>query len=261
MEKPTDQGSSTCPQCGRPLAPQASFCRHCGTRRGVAAPSPPLLTADPEGSNRRGPGKIVALAIAVGLIVGGGVAAGILLLGDEGSSPAADAPAATATVPATEAAATAEGEASSSPSSSGLPSDDKGQMAQEIEDVLLAFHEDLVTERFRDAWSLLSQRKRSQTLREDGYSKWKQAQASLAAYLLPWGLTAHIEGIEGGGVARVRITGMAWTAPGSSCSEWSGLTWAKYEAGTWTYDPGYSTTPEREREWKNRYAELLGATC
>ena len=63
------------------------------------------------------------------------------------------------------------------------------------------------------------------------------------------------------GVAQVDITGMSWSKPGASCTEWSGITWVKYEDGAWKYDPGYSTTPQREREWKPRYAELLGGQC
>jgi hypothetical protein len=54
---------------------------------------------------------------------------------------------------------------------------------------------------------------------------------------------------------------MKWNKPGAPCSEWSGITWVKYEEGAWRYDPGYSTSPEREAEWKSRYAELLGGKC
>jgi len=57
------------------------------------------------------------------------------------------------------------------------------------------------------------------------------------------------------------VTGMAWSAPRSRCTEWSGITWAKYENGTWKYDPGFSTTAARKRAWKSRYNELLGVGC
>jgi hypothetical protein len=65
----------------------------------------------------------------------------------------------------------------------------------------------------------------------------------------------------GSGVAQVDVTGMTWDKPGASCTEWSGITWVKYEAGSWKYDPGYSTTPQREREWKSRFSQLLGGQC
>ena len=57
------------------------------------------------------------------------------------------------------------------------------------------------------------------------------------------------------------VTGMRWLKPNARCSQWSGLTWMKYESGDWLYDPGYSTTPERTAEWESRYSELLGGQC
>jgi hypothetical protein len=70
-----------------------------------------------------------------------------------------------------------------------------------------------------------------------------------------------IEGDRASGVATVHVGGMAWSAPGANCTEWSGITWVKYEHGAWRYDPGYSTTAARKRKWKSRYGELLGTQC
>jgi hypothetical protein len=134
-------------------------------------------------------------------------------------------------------------------------------MASAIQSVLLAYHEDILAGRLQDAWSLLSARKRQQALSESGYAAWAKSQSSLAPYLTPAGLTVRIDALESDGVARLLLSGMDWSAPGSPCSEWSGLTWAKYEGSEWTYDPGYSTTPERERAWQPRYDELLGVGC
>jgi hypothetical protein len=66
---------------------------------------------------------------------------------------------------------------------------------------------------------------------------------------------------EATGVVQVMVTGMRWTKPGATCSEWSGVTWVRWENGGWYYDPGYSTTPQRTRDWKNRFSELLGGSC
>ncbi|HET8813786.1 MAG TPA: zinc ribbon domain-containing protein [Solirubrobacterales bacterium] len=256
MKGETEERASNCAACGRPLAPDAAFCRGCGAPR-EAAPKP----SPAEGKRRRGLAKTLGLGALIGLVIGGGVVAAMVLLEDESPTPAGVAPGSAATVPEREPSPTASGEASSANRPQGFPSADRAQMTSEIEAVLLAFHEDVVAEGFRDAWSLLSARKRSQTLREDGYAKWARAQASLVPYLSPGGLRVRIEALEGGGVARVRVSGMGWSAPGASCSEWAGLTWVKFEAGTWAYDPGYSTTPQREREWKPRYDQLLGASC
>jgi hypothetical protein len=154
-----------------------------------------------------------------------------------------------------------EPEPESTVDSRGFPRQPRGQMAGGIRTVLYGYHRAVVDGQYRRAWALLSSRKRQQALREDGYAKWREAQASLVPYLDPDGVKARVVALEGDGVARIDVTGMRWYDPGSACSEWSGLTWVKYEGGAWRYDPGYSTTPARERTWKKRYAKLMGAAC
>jgi hypothetical protein len=39
------------------------------------------------------------------------------------------------------------------------------------------------------------------------------------------------------------------------------MNWVRYDGETWTYDPGYSTTPSRRRTWEPRFHQLLGADC
>lgn len=205
---------------------------------------------------------MLALAVAAGVLVGGGIGAGIILLDDSGEGQAGGpAPGSAATVPAESEGVASSGEASSSGQEGLHPSQSRAQMASEAQALLLEYHEDVLRGDLQAAWGLLSSRKRQQDLREDGYAKWAKSQATLASYLIPAGLSVRVDDLEGEGVARVLLTGMRWTDPDASCSEWSGLTWVKFEGGRWTYDPGYSTTPERERAWKPRYDELLGAAC
>jgi hypothetical protein len=187
------------------------------------------------------------------------VAAGAILVagGDssDGGTPAsAESPS---------SAAAEEGDASPGESEpTGFPGVERTQMAEEIQALLLAYHEDIVERDFTAAWALLSPRKRRQYLGEaGGYRKWMAAQASLSPYLSPAGLAVRLDSLEGDGVARVMLTGMGWSKPGSPCGEWSGLTWARYQGGEWTYDPGYSTTPSRRRTWEPRSSELLGIGC
>jgi hypothetical protein len=146
-------------------------------------------------------------------------------------------------------------------SPSGFPEVPQPRMNEEITSLLEGYHEDVVGEDFQGAWALLSPRKRQQYLREYGYQKWVSAQASLSPYLDPYGLEANIVSLEGEGVARVDVTGMGWSKSGAPCSEWSGLTWAKYEGDEWAYDPGYSTTSARRAIWRPRSARLLGGNC
>lgn len=95
-----------------------------------------------------------------------------------------------------------------------------------------------------------------------GYAAWVKNQSTLRPYLNPAGLQVSIQSTEPiSGEAQVDVTGMSWDKPGAPCRQWSGITWVKYENGEWRYDPGYSTTPQREREWKSHYSELLGGSC
>jgi hypothetical protein len=152
-------------------------------------------------------------------------------------------------------------EAEEEVSSAGFPEVSRSQMNEEITSLLKGYHEDVVEEDFQGAWAILSPRKRRQYLREYGYQKWASAQASLSPYLDPYGLEANVVSLEGEGVARVDVTGMGWSKAGAPCSEWSGLTWARYEGDEWAYDPGYSTTSARRATWRPRSARLLGGDC
>ena len=143
-----------------------------------------------------------------------------------------------------------------------LPAVSTQQMESEIQGMLRNWHEDVVRGDYHAAWELLSQRKQAQEAREQGYAKWEKNQSTLRPYLNPAGLHVSIQSTEpSSGVAQVDVTGMTWDRPGASCSEWSGITWVKYEDRGWRYDPGYSTTPQREREWKSHYSELLGGSA
>jgi hypothetical protein len=207
--------------------------------------------------------RVAASSLAV-LLVLGVIALGIGQLSQSLSPASASSPSA-ATGFSGEAGSTEEFSPEPEPEptvdSRGFPLQPAPQVNRQIRQVLLGYHQAVVNGEFRRAWRLLSKRKQRQALREDGYAKWRDAQASLTPYLEPDGIRARVVSREGDGVARVDVRGMYWYQPSSPCSEWSGLTWVKYERGGWRYDPGYSTTAVRERQWKPRYHQLLGATC
>jgi len=143
-----------------------------------------------------------------------------------------------------------------------LPAESQNQMTSDIQSMLLQFHQDIVNGDWSNAWSLLSARKRRQALAETGYQGWISNQHSLGEYLDPSGLNVSIQNTSPStGVAQVMVTGMTYSPPGKSPCAWDGVTWVKYESGAWHYDPGYSTTPQREAVWKPRFAELLGGQC
>jgi hypothetical protein len=248
-------GTAFCRSCGAPVSAAAAAPTPAPAPTAVRPVSPPPAPAPPQGGQRR---TAVLIALAI-LLVGAGAAAAIVL-GGNGDSSTTTVAAAGAAPESSEEQPSGESEEPES-SEDGLPSVSRPEMEEEITALLLAYHEDVVEGDFRTAWSLLSARKRQQDLAEYGYPKWMRAQASLSDYLAPTALRARIDSLEGEGVARVLVTGMGWSEPGSPCNEWSGLTWVRYEGGGWAYDPGYSTTSARRQEWKSRAGELLGGDC
>lgn len=143
-----------------------------------------------------------------------------------------------------------------------LPDESQSQLRQDIQSMLLSWHEDIVSGDFSDAWAMLSHRRQQLESQKRGYGGWIRNQKTLRPYLEPAGLHVTIQSEDQStGVVRVFISGMRWTAPGARCRFWSGITWVKYEDGQWKYDPGYSTTPSRDRAWKHRFSQLLGGSC
>lgn len=238
----------------------------------VTSPGPPQWASQPPVSSwPRSPSLAVAV-IVLAIAVGGAAVA--IIFSRQGSNdvrpaantiPVVPAPATTVTsTSSTQSQAAAENtNSTTTPASAGvLPAVSTQQMQSEIQPMLLEWHEDVVHGSYRAAWQLLSHRKQVQDSSEYGYATWVKNQATLRPYLNPSGLRVSVEGAEpSDGVVQIDVTGMGWDKPGASCTEWSGITWVKYEGGSWRYDPGYSTTPQREREWKSRFSELLGGRC
>lgn len=261
----------TCDACHAPIVPGAAFCRSCGAPIAAVStpqpeptlvrPTPPPAPPPPPPGGRGGRTPLLIAAAIV--LLGAGAAAAIVLTGSDGEESSTTTVSAEANTDTTTAGGGNETQIDEAEAESLYPPVGRPEMEEEIEALLLAYHEDVVERDFRSAWALLSSRKRQQNLAEYGYPEWMRAQASLSEDLSPWGLRASMDSLEGKseGVARVLVTGMGWSAPGSSCGEWSGLTWVKYERGQWTYDPGYSTTDARRRAWEPRTNELLGADC
>jgi uncharacterized membrane protein len=244
----------------------------------VAAAAPPASTPPaPSGGSKRGGalliGAIVLLAFAIS-----GVAVALVLTKSKtpaktvsarttgaaaGGADHAPAPTPTETLTPepTGTPDPAPTEAPVADSTGVLPDVSRAQMRRDIRDMLLTWHEDIADGDSQGAWDLLTERKRQQAERKFGFSKWSSDQETLGRYLDPSGIRASIQDIdEKTGVARVMVAGMIYDKPGAYC-EWRGVTWVRYEDGEWKYDPGYSTTPQREREWKNRFSELLGGAC
>ncbi|HEX5982957.1 MAG TPA: zinc ribbon domain-containing protein [Solirubrobacterales bacterium] len=273
----TTNSADRCGSCGAEMSPSAAFCRACGAPREEqtlvqpvqSPPPPPPPAPEPPRPPRQGSWRTPILLALMIVLLGAGAAAAIVV-GNDADTGSATVVAETETTDAAyeeseESYESDEREEAEEPVAEEepetYPAVSRTEMEEEIESLLLAYHEDLITGEFRSAWALLSSRKRQQNLDEYGYAEWKEAQASLSDGLTPYGIDVRIDSLEGEGVARVMVTGMGWSDPGSPCDEWSGLTWVRYERGEWTYDPGYSTTAERRRAWEPRSSALLGANC
>lgn len=240
---------------------------------GTAVPPPPPQPRAPRAST--GP-WLVAAVLLLALVIAGAAVAVVATQGQHDNGPVAATPG-TDTGTATPAADT-QGETVEQPVSdttsdtattaetptSLLPDVSRSEMRSDIQDVLLRHHEAVVNGDYADAWEYLSKRKQRQYRSESGgYDGWVQHQEELNRYLDPAGLNVEIAELDRHtGVARVMVTGMTWS--GRNCSEFSGYTWAKYEDGEWKYDPGYSTTSQRRRDWGSSPAtqeQLIGWGC
>jgi hypothetical protein len=228
---------------------------------------------------------VIAIVLAAVVLVGGvGAAAALVLTRPKKQTP-------TTALSAAKLAPTRRGPASSVTSTttdattatsagtpaSLLPDESQAQMTQDIQQVLLQFHQDISGGSWQNAWNLLSVRKQQQSLQEFGYNGWIKNQKSLGQYLDPSGLEVSLVSTDpSSGVATVDVTGMTWSPPGRSSCPWSGITWVLYENGNWRYDPGYSTTPQRRAQWgppqdtsspaystwlHETWPKLMGAQC
>ena len=224
-------------------------------------PQPPAGGQPPPGGDAGGSRRALTIAVIVLAVVAiGGAAAVVTSQKSEPTtveSSASDVSSAPDTsAPADEPTVIPEG------GDGVLPDVSRSEMTAAIEDVIRSHHQSIVDGEFRDAWNLLSQRKQARYEREDGYAGWVRNQKTLQPYLDPTGMSVRILSTDPRtGVATIKVSGMGWSKSGARCSSWSGITWVKYEDETWTYDPGYSTTPVRERRWKPRFNELLGGAC
>jgi hypothetical protein len=142
-----------------------------------------------------------------------------------------------------------------------LPNESPAHMTEEIRQLMLTWHQDIKAGDTAAAWDLYTHRRQQLQLAKETESQWAGEQQSFARYLDPSGVQVRILSRDSNdGVATIMVTGMTYSGS-SSCSDWSGVTWVRYEGGRWRYDPGYETTPSRNQSWKRRTSQTLGAQC
>jgi ribosomal protein L40E len=287
-----------CATCGHLNPPDSSFCRSCGvalpeggvTRQSgpptvpqphPSAPAPhandpasaapaPHTFPPPAPPPNPGSGNTTLLILAIVLVLVAVGVGGVLLVrsGDSHRPTVAAVNEQTTTTITEPTTSTAQPEATegtsttSSPSGASASADPYSEVST-IETVLREFHEDVLSNNFHGAWELTSLRYRRQKENEPGgYPAWEKNQQTLQRYLDPSGLKVSIYSWEEKPqIATVRVTGMRWSEPGSSCSHFQGITWMHHEGDTWYYEPGYSVSPQRRAQWEGRKPALLGWGC
>jgi hypothetical protein len=250
-----------CPRCGHENPAGSRFCGRCGDElaatgsapAGVASPRPSIL-------RWRGAGGVLVLLIVVAA-AGASLATGVFSHAHAGTSARTGRTRRVPT-PTPTPSPTLTPAVTPAPAAAAVPDVPRSQTRQAIQDLLREVHEDIVAGDIRAEWNLLTARKRASYLARYGYAEWAAAQRSLSKYLDPSGIRVRLVSLDRDtGVATVLVTGMTWSKPGARCSQWRGITWARYEEGDWRYDPGYDTTRQRRRQWKSRFSQLLGGSC
>lgn len=208
----------------------------------------------------------MTVSIVLGLVLilaSAGTAVFLLSNGDD--QPASEVATSPSTTPAETDTSTVEDTSGDEAPSAAVdgPDTDPDVMAGEITTLITDHHQAIVDADYSAAWDLLTSRKQNKYENEPGgYDAWVSNQRTLGRYLTASGAEVEVRDYNAvTQVAEIYVSGMAWSSPDSSCSEWSGVTWVRWEDGAWKYDPGYSTTPQRTREWKPRYDQLLGGRC
>lgn len=154
-----------------------------------------------------------------------------------------------------------------------LPDVSTDEMAADIATTIADYHRAIGNGDTETAWGLLSAR-RHRLETSGGYldgrvrtrESWAENERETGRKVSATTARAKIVELDRrNGVATVVVTGMR--AVGSAAARcggrWEGLTWAKYEDGSWKYEPGANTTPNRKAQYPNagQRRDLLGNAC
>jgi serine/threonine protein kinase len=239
-----------------------------------ASPTPPAVHVHRAGDGRRSRGLIaVAVLSVLALLAAGGVAAFVI---SNGSHKAVSGQAASAstgggsnaslggtqvpTTPSTQAKTTPSGGSTAWGGGGRLPAESKATMTTEIRDLLRRFYQKQIDHDFPAVWRLTTARYRQEQLKKTTYSQWVINQGVGAKYFQDaQNIDVSIfDPDPGDGSVAVNVTGMRYVQSGSPCTMWEGVTWAKYERGSWHDDAAPDATTPRRAKWGNRGLELIG---
>ncbi len=151
----------------------------------------------------------------------------------------------------------------------------RAERKSEIKELIVDWHDAAGAGDIDYMWQNLSREKRRQ-IRDDEYGaimatgnpgpfdKWKEGQEGFIGELDTSGTRIQIlDEDRRENEVTIRVTGMYHSgSEGESCGgRWEGVTWARFERGSWFYEPGYATYDDRYERWADRAGRTLGQRC
>ncbi|MEA2474319.1 MAG: hypothetical protein QOE06_2234 [Thermoleophilaceae bacterium] len=204
-----------------------------------------------------------ATLLAVALLAGGGVVA-VALRDGRTQAPQPTAKAGVGARPSTATTDTKPTTAGPGSTDAGgrLPPVSNAVMATQVTSLLRGFYQAQIAGDYTAQRQLTTRRYQRKVIDRLGFSRWVANQL--------FG-TRHFTGAQNidativdtdpaDGSATVSMRGLSLD-PHTKCSTWEGITWARFEGGSWRYDPSVKATPTRELQWSQRSGEVLGAGC
>jgi hypothetical protein len=124
-------------------------------------------------------------------------------------------------------------------------------------------------------WNLLSEKKRNQKQEEDrtgeeDLSAFISNQFELGEYLSSpeYAVVRVLDVNRRTGAVEIYVGNLGYVGSCTSSAAdpsdlWSGITWVRFENGSWGYEPGFSSTEQRRSRWENAgdQYKLLGLGC
>jgi len=154
------------------------------------------------------------------------------------------------------------------PNNGKLPSNSRSSMQRQVKSVIREHHQLIANGDLAGAFALMSRRKRARPLYDNpectNSTCWAPAMDPLRSGLAnPVRPSVRITRLyKRSGVAEIKVK---LPRPNCPTGYWEGITWAKYEGGRWTYDPGWKTDETQRAQYDGpgdtQDARLLGVGC
>ncbi|GEM_PF-1612270 len=282
----------SCSACGGPVVAGERFCRTCGAPVSAKAeetkpqsPSATAKTPGPDGKSAKPPEADAAAAPSAvtaaiswrpsrpALYAGAAllllaVAATVIVLSSGNQSDGSDGTMKDPYAGLSETETDPSTPPKKAPNNGKLPSNSRSSMQRQVKSVIREHHQLIANGDLAGAFALMSRRKRARPLYDNpectNSTCWAPAMDPLRSGLAnPVRPSVRITRLyKRSGVAEIKVK---LPRPNCPTGYWEGITWAKYEGGRWTYDPGWKTDETQRAQYDGpgdtQDARLLGVGC